>query len=285
MQDKRQNEALVAAAIQDQLLRRFNLQKKSSNFKSAPLIPQQDRPSITLAQRLGIEPSPQPFVTKERYDQYLQNVMIEFNCLNSLFKFVGSQICPICRNKSQNRDILPIHDGYDNIRRESAIKIQAFWRGYHVRKTIRIQPHDTIRKRELIANKMDYLSYRMDRNIQGKEVLLRSFLKQVDQSVNYSHNVLRAPIVVSWDDVIQRGIERIKQYEKDEALCPICFQSLIRNADNLEDNIEVKDKKDSIIQTSAPKRRMCLSSFEMYAQSESGPLCPVCRAVYAKKEL
>eukprot|EP00770_Monocercomonoides_exilis_P003015 MONOS_2997.1-p1 / transcript=MONOS_2997.1 / gene=MONOS_2997 / organism=Monocercomonoides_exilis_PA203 / gene_product=RING finger protein 32 / transcript_product=RING finger protein 32 / location=Mono_scaffold00066:87305-88946(-) / protein_length=379 / sequence_SO=supercontig / SO=protein_coding / is_pseudo=false len=186
--------------------------------------------------------------------------MFHKHCLDTFEKFSGTSQCPICRKENEYKERLHIHDGLEKLRNESAIKIQSLWRGYRVRKDFRIQPKDQKRKRALIAAKMEYLSYKMEKSQDTREALVTSFLASIDECVSEARIAMHGIAKIDWEHVIAVGVGRIEgekcekkkshlksacpgdhcksceDKEKDEdseeadekeGICPICLQKLI----------------------------------------------------------
>ncbi|KAK2963273.1 putative RING finger protein 32 [Blattamonas nauphoetae] len=312
-----------SAALQDQLLRQYSLTSETDpKFKPAPLIPQKDRPPITLAQRLGLEPAPAPFLTQNDWkviklesdqrdertcaicrelfgnedDQVLLPCTHTFhkNCLATFHSFVGNSSCPICRHHNIHNEHIHITSALDQRKNESAVIIQKWWRGYLVRRVYRIQPRDQTRRRQLTLRKMSYLSFKMDRNTRQEQKYVNKLLKEVDSNVDQNRHMMAQVIVVDWESVKQRGLVRITE----DPNCPICICPLVQVQKISKPRPQPKPKqrgkspsgtteqfkKLAILSCSHIFHSCCLHSFETLS-GQKVPICPICRAHYTTMEL
>eukprot|EP00072_Mus_musculus_P074761 XP_017176524.1 PREDICTED: RING finger protein 32 isoform X3 [Mus musculus] len=142
-------------------------------------------PPLTLAQKLGLLPPPPLPLSSDEWERVKQRSLLqgdsiqpcpickeEFElhpqvllscshvfhraCLQAFEKFTNKKTCPLCRkNQYQTR---VIHDGARLFRVKCATRIQAYWRGYIVRKWYRnlrkiIPPSDAKLRRKFFEEK------------------------------------------------------------------------------------------------------------------------------------
>ncbi|KAI2662516.1 RING finger protein 32 [Labeo rohita] len=206
---------------------------KSHNTRQCIIFPEQtqgqeekeyvlDRgpPPLTLAQRMGLVAAPSRRLTAEEWaevktrsiqegdstqpcsicreefrlqPQVLLSCSHVFHkvCLKSFEKFSGRKSCPMCRTEQYETRV--IYDGARLYREKCAVRIQAFWRGYLVRKWYSnvkkyVPPKDQQLRRRFFEKKFQEMN---DSLVQSCSMDVEAFLSDIDRSVATSHHILR----------------------------------------------------------------------------------------------
>ncbi|NXG56123.1 RNF32 protein, partial [Hemiprocne comata] len=169
------------------------LRKKTTHYKNKEDAEKEygldpSPPQLTLAQKLGlVEPPSLPLAAEEqvkikqtsmqhgdsiqpcatrREEFALQpqgRVLLSCShvfhkaCLKAFEKFAGKESCPVCRKEQYQTRV--IHNGACLFKIKSAIRIQASWRGYIVRKWYRnlrkmVPPKDSKLRRQFLEKKV-----------------------------------------------------------------------------------------------------------------------------------
>ncbi|KAI7814903.1 RING finger protein 32, partial [Triplophysa rosa] len=265
-------------------------------------------PPLTLAQRMGLVAAPSRRLTAEEWaevkarsiqegdssqpcaicreefrlqPQVLLSCSHVFHkvCLKSFEKFSCSKSCPMCRKEQYETRV--IYDGAQLYREKCALRIQAFWRGYLVRKryqTIRkhVPPKDHRLRRQFFEKKFQEMN---DSLVRSCSTDVEAFLKDIDRSVAMSHDLLRrfdkSVCVFEMEDkdwleaqekAVQRGVQD----------CPICLNHL-----NSQNGLSKGGRNVLLLSCSHLFHEPCLEAFELFCQ-EVKPTCPLCRSHYAK---
>ncbi|RXN17337.1 RING finger 32 isoform X1 [Labeo rohita] len=133
------------------------------------------------------------FETPELMVQVLLSCSHVFHkvCLKSFEKFSGRKSCPMCRTEQYETRV--IYDGARLYREKCAVRIQAFWRGYLVRKWYSnvkkyVPPKDQQLRRRFFEKKFQEMN---DSLVQSCSMDVEAFLSDIDRSVATSHHILR----------------------------------------------------------------------------------------------
>ncbi|KAJ0022857.1 hypothetical protein NQD34_014991, partial [Periophthalmus magnuspinnatus] len=208
-------------------------------------------------------------------------------CVQAFEKFSRQKCCPVCRRHQYETRV--IHDAANLFRHQCATKIQAWWRGYTIRKWyINVMktrcPQEKLLRRRFFEEKLQELN---DSFVQYCHMDTEAFLSDIDHSLSSSRQVfeelerrhMSTPQEHHWDriqsQVIQRGVWD----------CPICLTTL--HTPSLTERDEARHLQHRhcvLLSCSHVFHQICLQSFETFT-ADSRPSCPLCRSVYHKKLL
>ncbi|XP_029313187.1 RING finger protein 32 [Cottoperca gobio] len=272
-------------------------------------------PPLTLAQKLGLVASPAGRLTEDEWTrvkarsfqqgdstqpcaicreefclqpQVLLSCSHVFHraCLQAFERFSGRKCCPLCRKEQYETRV--IHDAARVFRHQCAIRIQACWRGYVVRKrhrTLRnsICPKDKRLRRKFFEAKLQELN---DSFVRYCHTDTEAFLSDINRSLSSSRRVFQQlerkhvsePQESDWDriqsQVIQRGVWD----------CTICLTAVFSPSPPTEAGTSShrQHKRTVLLSCSHLFHHLCLEAFEAFS-IESRPSCPLCRSLYHKK--
>ncbi|KAA0723506.1 RING finger protein 32 [Triplophysa tibetana] len=163
---------------------------------------------LTLAQRMGLVAAPARRLTAEEWAEVKARSIQEGDssqpcaicreefrlqpqvCLKSFESFSGRKSCPMCRKEQYETRV--IYDGAQLYRDKCALRIQAFWRGYLVRKRYQnmrkhVPPKDHRLRRQFFQKKFQQMN---DSLVRSCTTDVEAFLKDIDRSVAMSHDLL-----------------------------------------------------------------------------------------------
>ncbi|XP_036378790.1 RING finger protein 32 [Megalops cyprinoides] len=268
-------------------------------------------PPMTMAQRLGlVEALPMPLTGDEWNRVKLRSVnegdssqpcvicREEFRlqpqvllscshvfhrvCLEAFEKFSGRKCCPMCRRRQYETRV--IHDGARLYRQKCAIRIQACWRGYVVRKWYRdirktVPPKDKHLRRKFFEGKFQELN---DSFVQSCNTNIEEFLQAIDSAVASSRNVFHDFEKHHISDLKEEDWQKIqeKAVQRDIQDCPICLAPLC--ASGTETRERKKEGRPVLLLSCSHLFHLCcLEAFERFCL-EDQPVCPLCRSRYQK---
>ncbi|XP_030635010.1 RING finger protein 32 [Chanos chanos] len=275
-------------------------------------------PPMTLAQRLGLVAGPSRRLTVAEWtevksrsvragDSSLPCVICreEFKlqaqvllscshifhkvCLKSYERYSGRKCCPVCRKEEYETRV--IHDAARIYREKCAVKIQACYRGYVVRKWYkdvrrRVPPKDKSLRRKFFEAKFQEMS---DNLVRSCDSDVEAFLADIDRSLEASRDVRRR---LEWehgseedknnnsdenDDEEDWQTVQEKAIQRDVVDCPICLTPLASPHSGSATRRPVL-----LLSCSHLFHQPCLQAFELFCL-EGRPTCPLCRAHYSTK--
>lgn len=306
--DKQNSSAVLSAAFQQQFMRDLNINfsTKIERPGRRRLRPRED---LTLAQKMDLAPKPAPKLTTEEWekvhakamdrdmseecpicceefrdqDQVLLSCTHVFHkvCLANFERFSGQRSCPICRTKEYEKR--KIDDGRIAYERSCAVKIQALWRGYVVRKAyekmkLHIPPKDPAKRKEFYYNKLMNAGKQLQQVMEHKDNAIDALFAEFDRNVQNARTTLEFASMqmrtiedYEWEVIKQRADLRA------DVECPICMMAFGAG------------KHQVLLSCSHVFHDSCLYSFEKFTvnqlQTENGMSaagCPMCRSPYQK---
>ncbi|KAM4688243.1 RING finger protein 32 [Discoglossus pictus] len=273
-------------------------------------------PTLTLAQKLGIVESPSMPLTNEEWFKVKQRSVAqgdsvqpcaickeEFElqpqvllscshvfhraCLEAFEKFTGKKTCPMCRkNQYQTR---VIHDGAHLFKAKCATRIQAWWRGYIVRKWYKklrqtIPPKNPALRKKFFEEKLTEIT---DRLLRSYNTDIENLFSEIDFSIAASRSVFRQLEDQYVTEISNTEWEKIQaQAIRQEIFdCPICIMPLYNNTDCHTKEYRGQGARTAVLLScSHVFHYLCLQAFEEFTLEECH-ICPLCRSSYQKKIL
>ncbi|KAM5157414.1 RING finger protein 32 [Mantella aurantiaca] len=303
--NKRQMKAVVDTGIRRKHIDKVTLKGTEEEYVLDPA-----GPPLTLAQRLGIVEAPakpltddewkkvkqrsveqgdslQPCaICKEEFEMHSQ-VLLSCShvfhrvCLQAYERFAGRKVCPMCRKNHYQTRV--IHDGARLFRAKCAIRIQACWRGYIVRKWYKklrqiTPPKDPDLRKKFFENKFTEIS---DRLLRSCSTNIDVLFREIDQSVAASRCVFRLLEENFSRDISDADWERIQVQAVHQEIsdCPICITPLNYNEDHRGQS---SPRPIVLLSCSHVFHHACLQAFEDFSVGKCH-ICPLCRSPYQKK--
>ncbi|KAL9649968.1 hypothetical protein ABK040_014985 [Willaertia magna] len=281
-----------AVAFQQELSEMLKLNKKTAAFEQDPT-----KRKPTIYQKMGLRPGIPKKLTKEEWNSIeartinrniLDNpcpiCMEEFqinsivcitscghvyhnNCLLGFEKcnYWKKRSCPMCRNEDYQRKGTFIH--LSNIKNNSVLKIQSYYRGFKVRKHLQKLLFEKYpeRHQEYCLKKLENINQRYMLKQLHEERVVDDFLSKIDEQLQQSRLLLNMQ-PEHWKKVESK----VNELDDD---CAICLCPL-------------KERKCCITSCGHVFHEKCLQSFERFAQeNKTTHKCPICRQIYIKKEV
>ncbi|KAG9348037.1 hypothetical protein JZ751_004057 [Albula glossodonta] len=204
-------------------------------------------------------------------------------CLQAFEKFSGRKSCPMCRKEQYETRV--IHDGARLYREKCAVRIQAYWRGYVIRKWYTqikktVPPKDKQLRRKFYEKKFQELNDSLVRSCDNN---VDEFLSTIDCVLASSRNVfhqfekLQSSEIkeVDWENIQEKAVKRETQ-DCPICLTPLCVASLGTRAK------EEERRRVFLLSCSHLFHCCCLEAFEHFC-IEGQPVCPLCRSLYHKR--
>ncbi|PNJ31229.1 RNF32 isoform 7 [Pongo abelii] len=204
-------------------------------------------PPLTLAQKLGLIGPPPPPLSSDEWEKVKQRSLLqgdsvqpcpickeEFElrpqvllscshvfhkaCLQAFEKFTNKKTCPLCRkNQYQTR---VIHDGARLFRIKCATRIQAYWRGYVVRKWYRnlrktVPPTDAKLRKKFFEKKFTEISHRI---LCSYNTNIEELFAEIDQCLAINRSVLQQLEEKCGHEITEEEWEKI-QVQNETSAC------------------------------------------------------------------
>nr|XP_060638565.1 RING finger protein 32 [Anolis sagrei ordinatus] len=300
------------------------LKKKTSNHHQKNEDPEKEYvldpcpPPLTLAQKFGLVDLPAKPLTMEEWEQVKQRsikqgdsvqpcaicreefalqpqVLLSCShvfhkaCLKAFERFAGKKTCPMCRKIQYQTRV--IHDGARLFKIKCATRIQAFWRGYIVRKWYKnlrktVPPKDAKLRKKFFEEKFTEICQRL---LHSYDTHIDEFFSEIDSDVATSQTVFQQLDHVFGPHISEVEWEKIQMqaFRQDIVDCPICIMPL--GHPHLQDELSHDSGPSYLRQTvllscSHIFHCTCLQAFEEFSLGER-PVCPLCRSCYQKKIL
>ncbi|XP_021242491.1 RING finger protein 32 isoform X2 [Numida meleagris] len=298
------------------------LQKKSAHHENKEdaekeYVLDPNPPRLTLAQKLGLVESPSPPLTAEEWAKIKQRsiqhgdsiqpcaicreefalhpqVLLSCShvfhkaCLKAFENFTGKKSCPMCRKMQYQTRV--IHDGARLYKIKCAIRIQASWRGYVVRKWYKnlrrtVPPKDSKLRKQFFEEKVQQISKRL---LSSYDINLDDFLSKIDSSIAACRDAFQQleekEILLSENDWEKIQMQAFRQEIAD---CPICIMPLSPAAHPaciLSGTSNLSSRQIVLLSCSHLFHHTCLEAFEDFSLGAQH-ICPLCRSYYQKKIL
>ncbi|XP_055125770.1 RING finger protein 32 isoform X5 [Symphalangus syndactylus] len=204
-------------------------------------------PPLTLAQKLGLIGPPPPPLSSDEWQKVKQRSLLqgdsmqpcpickeEFElrpqvllscshvfhkaCLQAFEKFTNKKTCPLCRkNQYQTR---VIHDGARLFRIKCVTRIQAYWRGYIVRKWYRnlrktVPPTDAKLRKKFFEKKFTEISHRI---LCSYSTNIEELFAEIDQCLAINRSVLQQLEEKCGHEITEEEWEKI-QVQNETSAC------------------------------------------------------------------
>ncbi|XP_055468919.1 RING finger protein 32 [Psammomys obesus] len=278
-------------------------------------------PSLSLAQKLGLlAPPPLPLssdewekvkqrsllqgdstqpcpICKEEFElrpQVLLSCSHVFHkaCLQAFEKFTNKKTCPLCRkNQYQTR---VIHDGARLFRVKCATRIQAYWRGYIVRKWYKnlrkiIPPTDANLRRKFFEEKFTEISHRI---LCSYNTNIDELFSEIDLCMAVNRSILQQLDERCSCEITEEKWEKIQEQAAHREIyeCSICLTPLSLHGDCRQAAVETSSQhpRTTVLLSCAHVfHHACLLALEEFSVGDNAPfhVCPLCRSCYQKKIL
>lgn len=226
-------------------------------------------------------------------------------CLQAFERFSGRKTCPMCRHDNYQTRV--VFEGSKYYKIKSAIRIQACWRGYVVRKWYvklreTLPPSDPKLRRKFYQNKLSQITDRYV-SMTSSDTVDR-FLNEIDRSVEesrqiFEHFEINGLNQLSDEDWVEVEDKAISRGATD---CSICLQNFNETSSHTiekcsrKSRCEQGESTNSVVLLSCSHlfHSSCLTALEQFAgklpefQRRSTRTscifkCPVCRSFYKKR--
>ncbi|XP_042330955.1 RING finger protein 32 isoform X2 [Sceloporus undulatus] len=275
-------------------------------------------PALTLAQRFGLVEPPAMPLTREEWEQVKQRsikqgdsvqpcaicreefalqpqVLLSCShvfhraCLKAFERFAGKKTCPMCRRIQYQTRV--IHDGAHLFKIKCATRIQAFWRGYIVRKWYKklrktVPPKDAKLRKRFFEEKFTEICQRL---LNSYDTHIDELFSEIDSTVAASQDVFQQLDKTFGTLLSEDEWERIQMqaFRQDIVDCPICIMPLshpLLQDELSQDSCQTYFRQIVLLSCSHIFHCTCLQAFEEFSLGER-PACPLCRSCYQKKIL
>uniref|UniRef100_A0A8I5TGA4 Ring finger protein 32 n=2 Tax=Hominidae TaxID=9604 RepID=A0A8I5TGA4_PONAB len=233
-------------------------------------------------------------VSKEFVRESLRKVLLSCShvfhkaCLQAFEKFTNKKTCPLCRkNQYQTR---VIHDGARLFRIKCATRIQAYWRGYVVRKWYRnlrktVPPTDAKLRKKFFEKKFTEISHRI---LCSYNTNIEELFAEIDQCLAINRSVLQQLEEKCGHEITEEEWEKIQvqALRRETHECSICLAPL-SPAGGQRVGAGRRSREMALLSCSHVFHHACLLALEEFSVGDRPPFhaCPLCRSCYQKKIL
>ncbi|EGW12280.1 RING finger protein 32 [Cricetulus griseus] len=213
-------------------------------------------------------------------------------CLQAFEKFTNKKTCPLCRkNQYQTR---VIHDGSRLFRIKCATRIQAYWRGFIVRKWYKnlrkiVPPTDAKLRRKFFEEKFTEISHRI---LCSYNTNIDELFSEIDLCLAVNRSILQQLDDRCGHEMTEEDWEKIQVQAAHREIyeCSICLTPLSLHADCQQAAVETssqRPRKTVLLSCAHLFHHACLLALEEFSLGDNAPFhaCPLCRSCYQKKIL
>ncbi|XP_073892580.1 RING finger protein 32 isoform X2 [Macaca fascicularis] len=209
-------------------------------------------------------------------------------CLQAFEKFTNKKTCPLCRkNQYQTR---VIHDGARLFRIKCVTRIQAYWRGYVVRKWYRnlretVPPTDAKLRKKFFEKKFTEISHRI---LCSYNTNIEELFAEIDRCLAINRSVLQQFEEKYGHEMTEEEWEKIQvqALRRETHECSICLAPL-SPAGGQRVGAGQRSRETALLSCSHVFHHACLLALEEFSVGDRPPFhaCPLCRSCYQKKIL
>ena len=259
------------------------------------------RPTLTLAQRMGLAEAPEPELDRIGVARDRRNIARSRNvqgAVHHLLRTVSRQpagpallrpclpphvppqlgaplkepLLPVCRKQHYRKR--GIDDGANLYRDECAVRVQAAWRGARARKATakQLRHLNPARRRKYAEQRLSGLTDQLLGAIEAERSAVDELFAEIDSTVAASRVLLSDADGLDW-----RAIES-QARERGLGDCPVCLSALC-GAGGAAGREPL-----ALLSCSHVFHKRCLASFERFSVAPVC-LCPVCRSAYSKHHI
>ncbi|KAH0627594.1 hypothetical protein JD844_003511 [Phrynosoma platyrhinos] len=210
-------------------------------------------------------------------------------CLKAFERFAGKKTCPMCRRIQYQTRV--IHDGAHLFKIKCATRIQAFWRGYIVRKWYKnlrktVPPKDAKLRKKFFEEKFTEICQRL---LNSFDTHVDELFSEIDSTVAASQDAFQQLDKTLGTLISEDEWERIQMqaFRQDIVDCPICIMPLshpLLQDELSQDSCQSYFRQIVLLSCSHIFHCTCLQAFEQFSLG-GRPACPLCRSCYQKKIL
>ncbi|CAD8208058.1 unnamed protein product [Paramecium octaurelia] len=305
-QDKQQDKFCInAAALQDHLSRQL--------FK----LPKINSKQLSLAQKLGLVPSPPKPLNQEEWAQIeeqslkredIQNCVCPIclekfrmqqhvilscshiyhkTCLESFERVSQTKQCPICRRQDYEKKQFMVANKQYKI--QSIIKIQALFRQFRCRKQfyermikMQYKPENSLLKRKLLFYKLSRISSRMSKTIQQQGNQAQQAINQLGENIQIKQEQMENNLNKIYQ--MKHNNEQMAKLQPIIKVDWISIKKVALERREVDCTIclqSMVNAKVFLLSCSHMFHANCLNSFERYSMAQINN-CPICRQSYQK---
>ncbi|NXI90457.1 RNF32 protein, partial [Psophia crepitans] len=305
------NKEMVRAVVDTGLRKKSTLHKNKEEAEKEYIL-DPSPPQLTLAQKLGlVEPPSLPLTAeewvkiKQRSVQHGDSILpcaicreefalqprVLLSCshvfhkayLKAFEKFTGKKSRPVCRKERYQTRV--IHDGACLFKIKCAIRIQASWRGYIVRKWYKnlrktVLPKDSKLRKQFFEKKVQQISSRL---LSSYDTNLDEFFSERDSSLAAGQDMFQQ---LEGKEIILSETDREKiQMQVKIPACPTCITPLsppVRPAWLSPGNGDNLSRPTVLPSCSHLFHCTCLQAFEEFSPGQRHT-CPLCLPFIRRK--
>ncbi|XP_055125769.1 RING finger protein 32 isoform X3 [Symphalangus syndactylus] len=261
-------------------------------------------PPLTLAQKLGLIGPPPPPLSSDEWQKVKQRSLLqgdsmqpcpickeEFELRPQVFSIRGCCFhAPMCSTRKNQYQTRVIHDGARLFRIKCVTRIQAYWRGYIVRKWYRnlrktVPPTDAKLRKKFFEKKFTEISHRI---LCSYSTNIEELFAEIDQCLAINRSVLQQLEEKCGHEITEEEWEKIQvqALRREAHECSICLAPL-SPAGGQSVGTGRRSREMALLSCSHVFHHACLLALEEFSVGDRPPFhaCPLCRSCYQKKIL